>query len=290
MVFLRSLIAAAILTQTALALTPVGHTPSGAPMYEAPFGSRVLQVGRDMKVFAPNGTVIHTFANVVPQSSTPAPTRRQALSDAAASVQLTNTSDLLESLNTTIVVPSPPTTFNSQLMWVAGSIKIPGNDGVPFASLRAVLQYGATAIQGGPFWTIAAQLELLPDGGLLQISRPGFDPTVSAGTSISTSIVHTDEGDALFWYTAAFDNIPGSSNIEVGFQMPASVAVVGMEEEGVFQSSEYPAEPLTFGNTSLKLTSGFPDIEWDTSSDSGSGAYVTVDKDGSEDAEITIHF
>ncbi|KAK7014349.1 hypothetical protein R3P38DRAFT_3003282 [Favolaschia claudopus] len=296
MLFFRSLLtSAAVIYHTAHALTPVGHTPSGKPIYIAPNGSRAKQVGSDFKIFAPNGTVIHTFVNIVPKNSkkrsVAKPVRRQGLSNAVASVSLTNTSDLLEAFNTSMTIPPSPAIFESQLLWMSASVIAADDTGTPFASVRAVIQYGASALQGGPFWTIAAQLELLPDaGGILQIAPIGFDPTVSVGTTIPTSITHRDEGDNLFWYLALFDGMPGGPQIEVGFVNPAASAVAGMEEEGVTQSSDYPLEPFRFEKTNLALTSGFPDIEWNVSVDPVSGAYVAVDVDGSENAEISIHF
>lgn len=59
--FLLRPLAAALLVQTTLALVPVGYAPSGLPVFVAPSGSRVKSSGRNMDVFAPNGTLIHTF-------------------------------------------------------------------------------------------------------------------------------------------------------------------------------------------------------------------------------------
>ncbi|KAK7026383.1 hypothetical protein R3P38DRAFT_2949524 [Favolaschia claudopus] len=298
--FFLSLISAVTVLHQTSALTPVGHTPSGKPMYVVPNKSRIQQVGRDLKVFAPNGTVIETFANVFPQRTgkrNPATlTRRQGLSNVAAFVPLNNTNamDMLEAFNTTFTVPPSPTTFESQLLWFAASVVLPDENGVPMGELRTLLQYGATVIQGGPFWTIAAQFEWFPDaGGLLQGSPIGFDPNVDVGTAINTSIARIEEDfdPSLFWYEAGFyDDSDAFPQLELGVTEPAITAVIGMEEEGALQSSDYPPEPFRFTQTDLTLGGGFPEIEWDVESDPSAGAYVTVDVDGSKDAEIAIRF
>ncbi|KAK7001943.1 hypothetical protein R3P38DRAFT_3045668 [Favolaschia claudopus] len=296
--FLPIISALALLHQT-VALSPVGHSPSGKPMYVVPNKSRIQQVGRDLKVFAPNGTLLETFANVIPQRTgkrNPATlTRRQGLSNVAAFVPLNNSDamDMLDAFNTTFTVPPSPTTFESQLLWFAASVVLPDENGVPFGELRTLLQYGATVIQGGPFWTIAAQFEWFPDaGGLLQGFPIGFDPNVDVGTAINTSIVHVDVDfdPDLFWYRAGFSDIDGFPQLETGFFDPAITAVIGMEEEGALQSSDYPPEPFKFTKTNLTLGGGFPEIEWDVEDDPSAGAYVTVDVDGSKNAEIAIRF
>ncbi|KAK6988701.1 hypothetical protein R3P38DRAFT_2660616 [Favolaschia claudopus] len=291
MFFLRCLLAA-LVSHTALALTPVGHTPSGKPIYVAPSGSRVKPVGRNMEVFAPNGSLIHTFVNVIPPTVTKgshALAPRQTLSLAQATTPLTDPTNILESLNTSYTVPSAPTNFESQVIYLSANVVASDDNGVPFGMLRAVLQYGATSFWGGPYWTINTELEFLPDGGTLSISDPNFNNTVAVGTAISTSLVHMDEGDDIFWYAAGFDTAPEAPRLEVGWSTPVSVAV-GLEEEGVTQRSSYPAESFTFSQTSLTLTNGAPKISWDLSSDPSTGAYITADVDGSENAELSVHF
>ncbi|KAK6966778.1 hypothetical protein R3P38DRAFT_3152305 [Favolaschia claudopus] len=292
--FLSLISAVAVLHQT-LALTPVGHSPSGKPMYVVPNKSRIQQVGRDLKVFAPNGTLLETFANVFPQRTgkrNPATfTRRQGLSNVAAFVPLNNSNamDMLEAFNTTFTVPPSPTTFESQLLWFAASVVLPDENGVPMGELLRSDSHSRR-----PFWTIAAQFEWFPDaGGLLQGSPIGFDPNVDVGAAINTSIVPIEEDfdPDLFWYQAGFyDDSDAFPQLELGFTEPAITAVIGMEEEGALQSSDYPPEPFRFTKTNLTLGSGFPEIEWDVESDPTAGAYVTVDVDGSKNAEITLRF
>nr|GAT45972.1 predicted protein [Mycena chlorophos] len=65
MSFLRTIATLFIAVSVAAAMAPISHTPSGRPIYEAPSGSRLLQNGTDMVVYAPNGTRLHVFENIV---------------------------------------------------------------------------------------------------------------------------------------------------------------------------------------------------------------------------------
>lgn len=67
-------------------------------------------------------------------------------------------------------------------------------------------------------------------------------------------------------------------------------AALELEEEGVFQASDYPAGSFVFEEVNLNLTTGPPTISWNTSVDPTTNVEVTVDIDGSENAQISIVF
>ncbi|KAJ7073198.1 hypothetical protein C8F01DRAFT_1244184 [Mycena amicta] len=217
--FFFRILTAAFLAQTTLALAPAAYTASasGQPIFVAPSGSRVQPSGRNMEVFAPNGTLIHTFENVIPNVKTkrqPTLARRQDLSVTGASTQFTATEEnLLESFNTTFVVPPAPTSFESQIMFLSANVQFVAPNGIPFGNLRSAIQYGGSPLQGGPFWTYAIQLEFFPSG-LLQITNPAADT-----------------------YVASFANIPDSPTIGLGLEVPPPIAVLQLEEEGVAAGS-----------------------------------------------------
>ncbi|KAK7018263.1 hypothetical protein R3P38DRAFT_3274375 [Favolaschia claudopus] len=295
--FFPPALAAVLLAQSALALTPVGHTASGRPMYVAPNGSRGVQVGNDLQLFAPNGTLLHTFADVVSgtskrSSSTLA--RRGDVNFIEASTLLTRT-DTLRAFNTSFVVPPLPATFDSQLLYLNAALLVSGGDSdVPFAEVRAVLQYGANALQGGSYWSIGTQLELIPDGGIVAIAPSrDFDPLVEPGTEIITSSTYHDVGDRFFRYLTQFPFIPGSPVLDFSFISPALGAVIGLETVGVLRDSDYPAGDVSFRQTNLTLESGAPEMRWNVSgagTPSSGGPYLRVDVDGSTNAEFTVHF
>ncbi|KAF7365890.1 hypothetical protein MVEN_00464000 [Mycena venus] len=295
MFFFRAL-AAALLAETTLALSPAAHTASGQPVFVAPSGSRVKPSGRNMEVFAPNGTLIHTFENVIPTNlktkrASSQPIRRQDLSVTEAYAQFGPT-DVIQSFNTTFVVPPTPTTFESQIIFISANVQPLDANGVPFGNLRAALQYGGSWVQGGPFWTYAIQLEIPPSGFLQVTNSDNPNPGLDVGQRVISTLVHDTEliDPGIFWYIASFDNVPDAPVLEVGWQVPPQIAALELEEEGVFQASDYPAGSFVFEQVNLNLTTGPPTIAWNTSVDPTTNVEVTVDVDGSENAQISIVF
>ncbi|KAK7017739.1 hypothetical protein R3P38DRAFT_3360537 [Favolaschia claudopus] len=284
---------AVFLAQSALALVPIGRTASGRPMYVAPNGSRGVQVGNDLQLLAPNGTLLHTFTNVAKRSSSTLE-RRGDVNFIEASTPLTRT-DTLQAFNTSFVVPPVPATFDSQLLYLNAAVLVSAGDSdVPFAEVRAVLQYGANAVQGGSYWSIGTQLELIPDGGIVAISPSrDFDPLVQPGTEIVTSSTFNDVGDRFFRYLTQFPFIPGSPVLDFSFNSPALSVAIGLETVGVVKDGDYPAGSVNFKQTNLTLESGAPEMTWNVSgagTPASGGPYLTVDVDGSTNAEFTVHF
>ncbi|KAJ7056768.1 hypothetical protein C8F01DRAFT_360184 [Mycena amicta] len=164
MFFFRRALPAVLLAHTAVALVPSGHTPSGKPIFRAPPGSRARQSGTNVVVFAPNGSLIHTFENVVAAAPESTLARRQDLSVTEASVTFRPSDPLIQSFKTSFVVPLEPTTFESQIMYFGAGLLGPTMSTL----LRAGIQYGGSNTNGGPFWTAVIQLEFLPNGGYFQ--------------------------------------------------------------------------------------------------------------------------
>ncbi|KAJ7058529.1 hypothetical protein C8F01DRAFT_1085669 [Mycena amicta] len=263
----------ALLAQTTLALVPVRHTTSGAPVFVGPSGSRLTQSGSNLEVFAPNGTLVHLFQDVIPnvkskRASQPTLARRQVLSSTEAYVQLGPT-DVLQSFNATFVVPPAPTSFESQIMYFSANIQWFDENGALFANLRAALQYGGSFSQGGPFWTYALQLELLPNNGFFEISAIGGNSTLDVGQRLDSVITQqTDDSlpDIVF-YSPSFPNLPNPFQFGVGLQSLPQIVALQMEEEGVTQDSDYPQGSLVFESVNVNLTSGAPTLSWNTSVD-----------------------
>ncbi|KAJ7908381.1 hypothetical protein B0H13DRAFT_2016665 [Mycena leptocephala] len=264
--FLLRPLAAALLVQTTLALVPVGYAPSGLPVFVAPSGSRVKSSGRNMDVFAPNGTLIHTFEDVIPtnlkanRQQTLA--RRQEVSATEAYAQFNTTADnMIDSFNATFVVPL-------QIIFLSANIQVLDANGVPFGNLRAALQ----------------------------VTNPGAKVTVEAGQSIDSFIVADLVFDAetedlgIFWYIAGFDNVPDSPTLEIGWEVPPQLVALQLEEEGVSGASDYPAGSFVFEQINLNLTTGPPALYWNTSVDPTTDVQVKVDVDGSQDAQVSIVF
>ncbi|KAJ7067374.1 hypothetical protein C8F01DRAFT_1228058 [Mycena amicta] len=285
------ILSAALLAQTTLALTPVAHTASGEPVFVAPSGSRVQPSGNNMEVFAPNGSLIHVFENVLNRRA-PTLARRQDLSvtEAYAQFDTLTPTNAIQSFNTTFVVPPVPTSFESQIIFLSANIQeLVANGG----GVRAALQYGGSWLQGGPFWTYAIQWEI-PPGGFLQVTQIGNPhPGVDVGQRLVSTLVRDTilekEVPGFFWYNASFD-IPDAPWLEIGWQVPPQRAALLLEEEGVFQASDYPVGSFVFEQVDLALTNGAPTISWNTTVDPTTDVQVKVDVDGSENAQISFVF
>nr|GAT55778.1 predicted protein [Mycena chlorophos] len=321
MLFPRALGAAALLVRAAVALTPEATTPAGHPIYFAPSGSRVKQNGVNLDVFAPNGTLIHTFANFISSTgkSKSAPQRRQSLStiQASATVNVTTT-DLIQALNASVrhpftlhlvntnlspsqvVVPPAPSTFDSQIVFVsAGIVTLDPTTGEPASILRSALQYGGSWAQGGPFYTYVIQLELPgPEPGYLQVSAIGGNATsqsIEPGQTLDPYIVFdsvlTEEDPGTYWYITGFANVGGDLSLEIGWETPPPMVVVELEEEGVTSASDYPTGSVVLQNINLNMTtSGPPEISWTTTVDPSADVQINVEQDGSQNAQIEFVF
>ncbi|KAF7302429.1 hypothetical protein HMN09_00876800 [Mycena chlorophos] len=303
MLFPRALGAAALLVRAAVALTPEATTPAGHPIYFAPSGSRVKQNGVNLDVFAPNGTLIHTFANFISSTGKPqrAPQRRQSLSttQASATVNITTT-DFIQALNASVVVPPAPSTFDSQIVFVsAGVVSLDPTTGEPASILRSALQYGGSWAQGGPFYTYVIQLELPgPEPGYLQVSAIGGNATsqsIEPGQTLDPYIVFdselTEEEPGTYWYITGFANVGGDLSLEIGWETPPPMVIVELEEEGVTSASDYPTGSVVLQNINLNMTvSGPPEISWTTTVDPSADVQINVEQDGSQNAQIEFVF
>ncbi|KAF7295208.1 hypothetical protein MIND_01059600 [Mycena indigotica] len=287
----------ALITQTVVALTPTAHTPDGRLVYAVPSGSRIKQKSTDMLVFAPNGTLIHTFQNVIPKGAGTKPSldKRQELSSTMASTSFTpSVENLLQSFNTTFVVPPAPATFDSQIIYFSSSVSVlHPTTGVRFGNAKAAIQYGGSWLYGtGPFWTYALLVEI-PDGHVLQ-AITDEKITVEVGQKIESTIFSdaefNEEAPGLFWYIASLPSVSNTTYLEVGWEVPPSVAALQLEEEGVFQASHYPPGPFVFDHINLNMTHDNPAVSWSTSGDLDTNAAVNVDVDGAKDARVSLVF
>ncbi|KAF8174044.1 hypothetical protein K438DRAFT_1980599 [Mycena galopus ATCC 62051] len=282
--FILRPLAAALLVPTTLALVPAGFTASGLPVFLGPSGSRVQQSGRNMDVFAPNGTLIHTFEDVIPTNlkakRQQTLIRRQEVSATEAYAQFNTTADdAIESFNTTFVVPPVPTSFDSQIIFLSANIQPLDVNGVSFGKFGAGLQYGGSLIAGtGPFWTYAVQLEI-PGEGFFQ------------ATLADHELDADPELPGLHWYMAGFDNVINSPTLQVSWDVFPQLVALQLEEEGVSAASDYPAGSFVFEQINLNLTTGPPAaLYWNTSVDPTTNVQVKVDVGGSQDATVSIVF
>nr|GAT55780.1 predicted protein [Mycena chlorophos] len=300
---------ASLLASRAAGLAPAGKTSGGNTFYFAPSGSRVQQNGVNFELFALNGTLLHTFENVLSSNtkSTDSPKRRQNLDATQASATVNATAaNFIDAFNASFVVPPNPTNFESQILFFGAGLDYHDpTTGEAVASLRAALQYGASFVSGGSFWSWALQLVLSPgpNADFVQFTPVGDNSTtydvLEVGQRLDSFIVYdpvyTQEHPGYYWYNAGFagiagNGIPDDLYLEVGWETPPTVVKVSLEEEGVAQASDYPTGSLVFENITLSMTSEPPAVSWTTSVDSATDVQVKVDVDGAQNAQIELVF
>nr|GAT45995.1 predicted protein [Mycena chlorophos] len=316
MTFLRALRVAtlfiAVSASVASGLAPISHTSSGLPIYEAPSGSRVVQNGTDMVVFAPNGTRLHVFEDVVggrTSTSTSTltgtgPLRPRQTASVGQVFTTFGANDTIQAFNATFVVPPPPTTFDDQFMYLSQGLMTLDDSGAPATFFGAALQaclsfFLAFGPQGGPFYTAAAFLELIPDAGYLIFTIANSTEQLNVGDTLGISAtfqgVDTEQGVAgqFFTYNVGFAG-PNAENLPqlvgIGQQVLPAVASFRVEEEGVEEPGDYPTGPLVFKDVRLQLTSGFPEVSWEVEGAEATDVMFEVVKDGAKDAEIKFVF
>ncbi|KAF7302410.1 hypothetical protein HMN09_00874800 [Mycena chlorophos] len=255
------------------ALTPAGTTSTGNPLYLVPGGSRIRQNGVNCEILASNGTLLHTFENVL-SSQTKAgasPERRQNLDITQASVTVNaTTANYIDAFNTSFVVPPNPTNFESQLLYfAAGQDYLDPTSGEIAYTIRAALQYGGSFEGGGPFWTWALQFIIAPGPYATYLQAvPAGDTNITydvleVGQRLDSFVVYdapyAQENPGYYWYNCGFagiagNGIPDGLILQVGWETPVTVVKVSVEEEGVFQASDYPTGSLIFENINLTMT------------------------------------
>ncbi|KAF7317192.1 hypothetical protein HMN09_00454100 [Mycena chlorophos] len=311
-------------------LTPTGHSPSGKEIYTVPRGSRIAAYSASqIEVLAPNGTLLHTFSNS--GSPSKGPIRRQqddnvylaqAFYDCGVDASTGNATQLT-ALNATFVVPPLPENFDSQFLFIGPGIE--GFDPVTNESVgiyQTALQYGASPYQGGAFWTLYAIFEgstffvtpgpASPSSSESEslASRQNTQPIVNPGETYTAAIVYDPEGPQLpgqppirVWYEGVYvgPNVPDSGtpgSLEISFSNPPSLvrAMILLQEEGVSEAADYPAQGLLFDDVQLVLnpnttTPGTePEISWTVLVDPATNVEVQVLVDGGVDAKIEIIF
>ncbi|KAF7319460.1 hypothetical protein HMN09_00284600 [Mycena chlorophos] len=272
--FLRAVVAAFAVPTAVLALVPTSYTPSGGPIYEAPSGSRMLQNGTDMVLYAPNGTQLHVFENVFggrtsTTTGTPAGPLRPRQTDTAGEVYaLMGANDTLESFSATFVVPPPPTTFDSQFMWFSQGITTLDDTGAPATFMGAALQYGGSWVQGGSFYIGAVFYELIPYGAYVVSTLPSVSPHLNVSETVGISLSYLGT-----------TTLPGESTYYDYY-----VEFTGSD------AGRLPG-PLTFTDIQLQLTTGYPEkLDWETDGGAATGIDFEVVNSGPQNGEVKLVF
>jgi hypothetical protein len=255
-------------------LTPVGNRPI-SKVHRIPLGGRLAHVGNEIHLIDRYNNVIN---KVIPEDTKPRVPEETGW--VAFAYWYYDGSPPIQDFRTTWTVPPNPTTNNGQTVFLFNSIE-PANF---HAIIQPVLQWGPSAAGGGTYWSIA---------GWYLIGDVAFSTSlsdVSVGDSLEAVISLTAYSDTSFDYQCSFSGISGTLLKVTG--VPELVyATETLEAYSIVESSDYPTGSTSFNNIFLTLTdSTFPTLAWSTSSDADNGLTTTVDIDGSNDGEVTVHY
>jgi hypothetical protein len=264
-----------------MVLTPAGKLPISR-VHRIPQGGRVAHVGNEIHLIDANNNII--FRTVVPGISDSNSKSRNAEETGSTTYAYWthDGSPPIDTFLTTWTVPSDPTTDNGQTVFLFNSIK-PASDP---AIIKPVLQWGKSAAGGGSYWGVASWYFIGKD-------KLGFvsDLTeVSVGDTLEGIIKLISYNGTKFNYKSSFAGI-GSSLITVTGVRELVYATETLEAYAITQSSDYPAGSTPFTGINLFLTdSSFPSLSWSIVDDIDNGLTTTVEVDGSQDGELTIHY
>jgi len=256
-------------------ITPAGKRPI-SQVHHLPKGGRVAHDGNEVHLIDANGNII---LKVVPGESKPRDPEESGWITYAYWTH--DGSPPIQAFQSTFTVPPDPITDNGQTIFLFIDIEPAGGHAI----LQPVLQWGPSAAGGGSYWSVASWYlvghELAVFSSLTE---------VSVGDSLESLISLTGFSDSSFNYKSSFAGISDSS-LGVTGSPELVYATETLEAYGVTQSSDYPSGSTSFTNINLYLTdSTFPSLSWSVVDDVDDGLTTTVEVDGSQDGEVTVHY
>lgn len=126
-------------------ITPGGRRTRNN-VHQVPAGGRIAHIGKDIHVFASNGSVVHV---ATPNGTASAPGFASGWITYASWL---NTGAAIGSFKTSWTVPPAPATWNNQLIYLFNSIEPSNGDAI----MQPVLQYGLSQAGGGQSWGVAS--------------------------------------------------------------------------------------------------------------------------------------
>jgi hypothetical protein len=193
------------------------------------------------------------------------------------------TGNTITSFKTTWAVPDDPATREGQTIFLFNGIQ---NYGQNFGILQPVLQWGASAAGGGPFWSVASWY--VTSGG--QAFHTPLIP-VLAGEILTGIMTLTGEDNGLFSYTSEFLGIEGTT---LPIQNIAELLWCNetLEAYGVNQCSDYPASNMT-ALTAIEIQTGgvTPALNWTPINNvQDCGQHTIVVSNASPNGEVDIYY
>jgi hypothetical protein len=233
-----------------MVLTPGGYRDSDK-VHQVPAGQK-LCFDRDHFVFRDLHSGVPTAA-IVPGALAPA----AALPDGwKAYASWTNTSGMpVKSMAAQFTVPDAPAEIRSQTIFLFPGIQnVGGNVGI----LQPVLQFGESAVGGGPMWVIASWY--VPTTGEAFCSEAVIP--VGPGDVLTGRMTLTAASGGTFSYVSAFDGHAGAECHVEGIN-ELTWCNITLETYDVHNARQLPENgPVMFDNISIAAAPGMSPIAW----------------------------
>ncbi|KAJ7832944.1 hypothetical protein B0H14DRAFT_2802145 [Mycena olivaceomarginata] len=246
--------------------TPGGHRPS-SNVYEITAGGSLAILGTAVHVLAADGNIAHVSTANVDQRLdrhawwlNPAP---------------------ISSFATTWLVPPAPETYHGQTIFLFNGIQPNASSAI----LQPVLQYGPSNAGGDASWAVA--IWFVDSTGNAFFTTP---VPVDPGATLEATITLIASNGTTFDYNAQFSNVPGTS-MNITGSRELTFAVETLEAYGVSSISDYPVGSTVFEGIQLGLVDDtMPSVVWSHEDDAADGVLLAVDRDGANDARMTITY
>ncbi|KAJ7319246.1 hypothetical protein DFH08DRAFT_890635 [Mycena albidolilacea] len=265
--------------------TPGGHRPSSS-VYEITAGGSLSILGAAVHVLAADGNIVHvstaSVGGQVPTKLTGDSSRALQTNGWIAYAWWLNPGLApISSFATTWVVPPAPETYHGQTIFLFNGIQPNASSAI----LQPVLQYGPSNAGGNASWAVAIWFVYSTGNAFFTTPVP-----VDPGATLEATITLIASNGTTFDYNAQFSNVPGTS-MNVTGSRELTFAVETLEAYGVSSISDYPVGSTVFEGIQLGLVDdATPSVVWSHEDDAADGVLLAVDRDGANDARMTITY
>jgi len=264
--------------------TPAGLRPI-ENVHAVPEGGSVKLVGSEIHLLDATGTVIHVGTNDYAKIGSSAATATTSAVEpeesgwVAYAYWYNEATAAIDSFTTSWEVPAVPAENHDQTIFLFNSIEPASGDAI----LQPVLQFGPSAAGGGSYWAVASWYLVGSSTFYSSLVE------VAAGDALTGVITLTSSSGSSYNYASSFTGISGTSITATGSDV-LLWATETLETYGITTAADYPTGSTTFSDINISVTSGTPETEWTTVSDTADDLTTSVVTQGFSNAEVVITY
>lgn len=190
--------------------------------------------------------------------------------------------NLLQSFEATWIVPPAPVNASGQTIFLFNGIQ---NVGSGYGILQPVLQWGASAIGGGPFWSVASWYV---QSDQQAIHTPFVQ--VNPGDRLTGVMKLVKEAGGLYNYTCEFKGIPQTRRT-VEKILPLIWCNHALEAYNTSDCNDFPPiDKTTFGTIVMKTKTGTIPLWTPVDNIVQCGQHCDIPNNGSHNASIDLFY